>query len=248
MIFSSIRLAIADLFAPESRSAFWKVIGLTLLMLVGLWFLVTGVFSEWTLPWLQGFFPDMPEWTSTAGFLFGILASIALALGLAFLIAPISVLIAGLFLDDVAEAIERRHYGDRPVGQALSLRQSIPHTLKFLGIVILGNLLALMLLFIPLVNLMAFFVVNAYLLSREFFEFAAMRYHTPADAKQLRSRHGTTVFFAGIAIAAFLAIPILNLLTPLFAAALMVHLHQRVVAKDPEYALTARAPTPATVR
>ena len=52
---------------------------------------------------------------------------------------------------------------------------------------------------------------------------------------------------SGIAIAAFLAIPILNLLTPLFAAALMVHLHQRVVAKDPEYALTARASTPATV-
>ena len=240
MIFSALRLAIADLFAAESRSAFWKVIGLTLAMLIALWFLITGVFSEWALPWMQGFFPEMPEWTGVAGFLFGILASVALALGLAFLIAPISVLIAGFFLDDVAEAIERRHYPAKPTGRALALRQSIPHTLKFLGVVIAGNLLALTLLFIPLVNLFAFFVINSYLLSREFFEFAAMRYHAPADAKQLRSRHGTTVFLAGLVIAGFLAIPFLNLLTPLFAAALMVHLHQRIVARDPDFALEAR--------
>jgi CysZ protein len=36
---------------------------------------------------------------------------------------------------------------------------------------------------------------------------------------------------AGLLIAGFLAIPIVNLLTPLFAAALMVHLHQRIAAK-----------------
>ena len=33
-------------------------------------------------------------------------------------------------------------------------------------------------------------------------------------------------------IAAFLAIPILNLLTPLFAAGLMVHLHKMLSARD----------------
>jgi CysZ protein len=241
MILSAARLAAINLFAPETRSAFWKVIGLTLLMLIGLWFAITGVFSEWTAPWLAGFFPEMPDWAGTAGFLFGILASIALAFGLAFLIAPISVVIAGFFLDDVAEAIERRDYADRPTGRALSLRESIPHTLKFLGVVILGNLAAFSLLFVPVINIAAFFLVNAYLLSREFFEFAAMRYHPPAEAKQLRSKYGTTVFLAGLLIAGFLAIPFLNILTPLFAAGLMVHLHQKIAARDPEVHLVARA-------
>jgi CysZ protein len=240
MILRAARLAAINLFAPETRGAFWKVIGLTIAMLIGLWFLITGVFSEFALPWMGGLFPEMPEWTDTAGFFFGVLASIALAFGLAFLIAPISVVIAGFFLDDVAEAIERRDYPEKPTGRALTLAQSVPQTAKFFGIVILANILAFTLLLVPLVNLVAFLVVNAYLLSREFFEFAAMRYHSPEEARQLRSRYGTTVFLAGLVIAGFLAIPILNLLTPLFAAGLMVHLHQMIVERDADFRLEGR--------
>lgn len=232
MILKAARLAAINLFAQETRSAFWKVIGLTLLMLIGLWFLITGLFSTFALPWMQDFFPEMPEWTDTAGFFFGVLASIALAFGLAFLIAPISVVIAGFFLDDVAEAIERRDYPRSPVGKALTLREALPQTAKFLGVVALGNILAFTLLLVPVVNLVAFLAVNAYLLGREFFEFAAMRYHTPEEARELRSRYGTTVFLAGLLIAGFLAVPILNLLTPLFAAGLMVHLHQMIAERD----------------
>jgi len=105
-------------------------------------------------------------------------------------------------------------------------------SVKFFGVVILGNLLALVLLLVPGINIAAFFVVNGYLLGREYFEFAAMRYRTEAEAKALRGRYGTTVFLAGLLIAGFLAVPLLNLLTPLFAAALMVHLHQRVSRKE----------------
>lgn len=248
MILNAARLSIANLFNEDSRQAFWKVIGLTILILVGLWFLITGVFDEYTAPWIAGFFPEMPDWTDTAGFLFGVLASIGLAFGLAFLIAPISVLIAGFFLDDVAEAIERRDYPANATGRALPMRQAVPHTLKFLGVVVLANILAFALLLLPVINLAAFFAVNAYLLGREFFEFAAMRYHSPEEAKQLRSKYATTVFLAGIVIALFLAIPIVNLLTPLFAAGLMVHLHQKIAGRDPEFqgAIQAPAGAPAT--
>jgi CysZ protein len=41
------------------------------------------------------------------------------------------------------------------------------------------------------------------------------------------------VFLAGLVIAVFLAVPLLNLLTPLFAAAMMVHLHKAVSAREP---------------
>jgi CysZ protein len=40
------------------------------------------------------------------------------------------------------------------------------------------------------------------------------------------------VFLAGLAIAAFLAIPLLNLLTPLFAAGMMVHLHKLISRRE----------------
>ncbi len=83
-----------------------------------------------------------------------------------------------------------------------------------------------MLLLIPGINLMAFFLVNGYLLGREFFEFAAARFRTVDEARAFRTRHSGTVFLAGLLIAAFLTVPILNLLTPLFAAGLMVHLHK----------------------
>ena len=98
-------------------------------------------------------------------------------------------------------------------------------------------LVALFLLFIPGVNLVAFFLVNGYLLGREFFEFAAMRYRTPAEARLFRAKHASTVLLAGFVIAAFLAVPIVNLMTPLFAAGLMVHLHKALSRKDPGFSL-----------
>jgi CysZ protein len=177
----------------------------------------------------------MPEWAGWMSFILAILAGIGLALVLALLISPVTAVIAGLFLDDVAEVIEKKDYPNDPSGAAMPLAQAIPSSLKFFGIVILGNLIALMLLLVPGVNLVAFFLVNGYLLGREFFEFAAMRFRTPADARAFRSKHGTTVFMAGLVIAAFLAIPFLNLLTPLFAASLMVHLHKSISRRDPSF-------------
>ena len=43
-------------------------------------------------------------------------------------------------------------------------------------------------------------------------------------------------------IAAFLAIPVVNLLTPLFAAGLMVHLHKALSRKDPGFAASSVSP------
>ena len=238
MIFDAARLSLANLFAPETRSVFWKVLGLTLLALVVLWFGLRESFIAFAWPWLEGaVMPDLPQWAGWLTFVFGIVASLGLALGLALLLAPVTAIIAGFFLDDVAEVIEKRDYAaDRP-GVALPLAQAVTGSVKFLGIVIFGNLIALFLLFIPGVNLVAFFLVNGYLLGREFFEFAAMRHRPPAEARLFRAKHASTVLVAGLLVAAFLAIPIVNLLTPLFAAGLMVHLHKALSRKDPGFSL-----------
>src|SRR5690606_30926357 len=228
MIVEAASAAAARLFTREFRAVLWKSLGLTILALIGLWFVITGVFEAFALPSLQSLLPDLPDWTSWFGWIAAILAGLVLALGLGLLIAPVTALVAGLFLDDVAEVIEREDYPLDPAGRPLPVATATIVSVKFLFIVVLGNLLALFLLLIPGVNIAAFFVVNGYLLGREFFEFAAMRFRTEADAKALRRRHAATVFLAGLVIAAVLAIPLVNLLTPLFAAAMMVHLHKMV--------------------
>ena len=73
-----------------------------------------------------------------------------------------------------------------------------------------------------------FFLVNGYLLGREYFQFAAMRFRPEREANQLRKKFGFEIFLAGLVIAAFMSVPLLNLLTPVFAATLMVHLHKQV--------------------
>jgi CysZ protein len=73
-----------------------------------------------------------------------------------------------------------------------------------------------------------FFLATAYILGREYFELAAMRFRPPAEAKVLRKRNATAVYMGGLFIAAFVSIPIINLATPLFAMALMVHVHKRL--------------------
>jgi len=87
-------------------------------------------------------------------------------------------------------------------------------------------------LFVPGVGLIAWLGANGYLLGREYFEFAAMRFHSAAEARELRRGNAGAVFVYGVLIAIFVAVPIVNLLTPLFATTLMVRLHRRVAGAE----------------
>lgn len=224
MIIEAARLAAANLFSPASRAALMKSLGITILILIGLWFGLQEVFSALAMPWLDQFVPGLPAWAGWIGVVAGIIAGFGLALVLGMLIAPVTAVVAGLFLDDIAEVIEKRDYPLDPPGRALPLGEAVTQSLKFLAVVIAGNIVALLMLLIPGVNIAAFFIVNGYLLGREYYEFAAMRFLPPAEAKRLRSRNSLTVFGAGLLIAAVLSVPILNLLTPMFAASMMMHL------------------------
>ena len=229
MIFDAARTAALELLSPPFRAVFLKTLGLTLLALVALWLGLTSLVEWLALPWLQTLLPGMPSW---AGWLGGIIAAIALAFGMALLIAPVTAVVAGLFLDDIAEVVEHTDYPGDPTGRAMPALRSLVLSARFLGVVVLGNIVALLLLLVPGVNIAAFFIVNGYLLGREFFEFAAMRFRGEDEARALRRHYAGTVFLAGLLIAAFLAVPLLNLLTPLFAAAMMVHLHKAISVRE----------------
>lgn len=223
MILSAATKAVSQLLSRPFRAVLWKSIGLTIVLFIGLWIVLEAAVSVFLLP-LLGPWP----WASTA--LVWILGA-GLIVGMGFLIAPVTSVFAGVFLDEIAEEVERTHYPDDQPGKALSFGQSIGITARFFGLVLLGNFVALLLVVFLGVGFLVFFLLNGYLLGREYFQFAAMRHRSVSDVEVLRRKYSLEIFLAGLVIAVLLSVPIINLLTPLFAGALMVHVHKSLAAK-----------------
>jgi CysZ protein len=216
------RLALKQLFSPAFRGVFFKSLGLTIATLIAAWIGLTALFDtqvEFSNPWLDT--------------ISSILAGFGFFIGAIFLIVPVTTLVAGIFLDDIAEVVEARWYPHEPVGKALPLGEALWTALLFTLVVIAVNLVALILLLLPGINIIIFLVANGYLLGREYFELAARRYKSADEAKAMRKQNRGTIFISGLMIAGVLAIPIVNLLTPLFATAVMVHVHKRLSGSKP---------------
>ncbi|MGD9501552.1 MAG: sulfate transporter family protein [Methyloceanibacter sp.] len=208
--------AFSDVFTPPFRAVLLKCVGFTIALLA---LLIVGI--EWTF----SHFVEWPGWIEKA---IEWLGGLALVVGSIFLIAPVTSLIAGFYLDDIAALVEREHYPADPPGRALPTLEATGVALRFFFAVLLVNLAALFLLLIPGVNLVAFYLGNGYLLGREYFELAAMRHLAPAEAKTLRRANRLTVILAGLVIAAIATVPILNLITPLFATGFMVRVYKNL--------------------
>lgn len=209
--------AARQVFSPPFRATLLKTVALTLALLTLVWLglekLITGYIAV-----------NNP----TLATALSVLTGLGLVVGLAFLVAPVSSLIAGFFLDDMAEIVEREIDPQGPRGTALPAGQAVLLASKFAGVSALVNFVALLLLLLPGVNIVAFFAANAYLTGREYFELAALRYRPIEEVRELRRKHAVKLFFCGLPIAAVLAVPVLNLTTPLFGAAFMVRMHRRI--------------------
>ncbi|WP_019223096.1 sulfate transporter family protein [Bartonella rattaustraliani] len=226
MIFTAAYRALQRLITPQYRSMILKALGITFVVLALLWLSMRQLFISYFWPWIAHFLPGLPSWAGWLGFGMLIILNLGLALFMAFFIAPITAMIGGLFIDSAAEIIEKEDYQNEPVGQALPFGRSLILSLKFVILSLLGNGIAFLLFFVPGINLIAFYIINGYLLGREYFVFAAYRFRPEKEAHAFLRTHYITVFGAGLLIALFVSIPILNLATPLFAAAFMTHLHK----------------------
>lgn len=220
MLFEHALAAARQIFTPPYRAVFIKTLALTLALLGLVWggldklilsqIAVSNAWAQWAVSLLTG---------------------VGLFIGLAFALAPTSALVAGFFLDELAEHAERDAAPDGEIGQALPAGQAIWLAAKFAGVSALVNLAALLLLLVPGVNAVAFLCANAYLFSREYFELAALRYRPLEEVRILRRRHAVKIFLAGLFIAGLLAVPVLNLLTPLFGTAFMVRVHRSLTRR-----------------
>jgi CysZ protein len=183
--------------------------------------------------WVESMFGvSAPAPISIFVWVLSVAAGIGVIVGSVFLMPAVTALLGSFFVDDIALEVERTHYPTEPVGTPLPLPRAVLQGAKTALLAILIYLIAVPFLLVAGAGAVIFFLASAYLLGREYFELAAMRHQPIAQAKRLRQTHQSTVFLAGILIAAFVSIPIVNLATPLFATALMVHVHHRIRTKD----------------
>ena len=224
MLIPSVYAAARQVFSTPLRGILWKSLALTAALLILVWLGLTRLVG-WFLEG-HSLSTSYPILDSFAFFL----AGAGLFVALAYLLPVVSAIVAGYFLDDVAEVVEETDFPADPPGQALPVGRAILYGLRFAGLSLLVNLAALLLFFIPGVNIAVFFMANAYLLGREYFELAAGRFRSLDEAARMRVANRGTVFAAGAIIAGLVLVPVLNLLTPIFGAALMVHVHKRLSA------------------
>lgn len=157
-------------------------------------------------------------------------AGTAAALVIGWFIYPLVIAaILGLFADQICDAVEHRHYPGLPPARGLSLGASISEAINFLGMALLLNILVLPLYLLPGPNIIIYLGLNGWLLGREFFDSVGFRRLPRDEHRRLRRHLRFDIWVAGIAIAALLLIPLVNLLAPVIGLALMVHQYQRQI-------------------
>ncbi|MGY2050157.1 sulfate transporter family protein [Methylobacterium sp. JK268] len=236
MLFSAAAAALRQVLSPPLRRILWKSLGLTVGLLLLTWFALTRLIDTVLIG-----HPISAQYPIVNSFAY-FLAGAGLFVALAYILPAVSILVAGYFVDDAADVVERTDFPDEVPGRAMALGQALLYALRFAGLALLVNLVALALFFVPGVNLIAFFGANTYLLGREYFELAAARFRPLSEAKAMRRHHSATVLAAGALLAGLMVVPVLNLLTPLFGIALMVHVHKGLSRERLLVAPDARRP------
>jgi uncharacterized protein involved in cysteine biosynthesis len=235
--------ALTQMFSPPFRRVLLKSIGLALIMVVLIGIGLNRLFSwmaDAGAAWAEAGVGGHTAWQILAWVL-SIAATLGIITGALFLMPAVSAFVGSFFVDEIADEVEREHYPSEKPGAALPLWRALVEGISTGLITILVYLCAVPLLFVAGVGLVIMFLANAYLLSREYFLLAAMRFRTADEAKAMRRVHRTQVFMAGLLIALFVSIPIVSLATPLFAMAMMVHLHKRLSRDRVEYLAPKRA-------
>jgi uncharacterized protein involved in cysteine biosynthesis len=218
--------ALAQMFSPPFRAVLLKSSGLALaliaLIAIGLqrlmsWLATAG--ADWAESILG---PGAHTLLSMLTWVIAIAAGLGVIVGSIFLMPAVTALVGSFFVDEIALEVERTHYPAH-VGHPPPPLRSALQGVKAALLALLVYLVALPFLLLAGFGAVIFFLATAYLLGREYFELAAMRHYPVMEARDRRRAHQGTVFLAGLLIAAFVSVPIVNLATPLFGMALMVH-------------------------
>ncbi len=231
MIFGAFFKALGQLGDPRFRRVLLLGVGLTLALLIAatvgvLWF-IQWLSGDTAQIWLLGEIRWLDDLLSVAGLGVMLLLSIVL-------MVPVASAITSIFLDEVAQAVEDKHYPALPRPEPQPMTEAFRDSVNFLGVIMAANIVALFFyaLFAPLAPFI-FWGLNGYLLGMEYFQLAAMRRIGRQNAKALRKANRGTIWAAGALMAIPLTVPVVNLLVPILGAATFTHIFHKVNARRP---------------
>ena len=225
-MFSDLSKAFGQTGDPAFRKVFFISAGASLVIFVLLWSLAGyGVSFLDTV---------IAGWVESDGWFVSTLGTAAQALSWVLVIAlslvlfpSVMLIIIPLFLEDIARAVEAKHYPELEPGREPPLAETILGSISFVGVTLLVNLIALPFYFIPVIGWFLIYLVNGYLLGREYFEMVAQRRYPLAEAKKIRKQNRGRVMISGFLLAFLLTVPILNIVMPIWATAFMLHRFER---------------------
>ena len=228
MILSDFLKSVAQFDDPKFRRVLWRGMGLTIVLLIAACLLVNfGINQLLSSAWAANLIGNQ-SWLGALINIGGVLFTIALSI---WLMVPVTSAIIALFLDEVAQAVEARHYPHLPKQTATKLQDQILVGIRFFGILLLANIGALILsMILPLLAPFVFWANNGYLMGREYFQMAAMRRMPRAQAQELFQRHQGSIWTAGILMAIPMSIPLVGLFIPILGAATFTHQFERLRA------------------
>src|ERR1700716_2720195 len=126
--------ALSQILSPPMRSILWRSIGLALVLIVVLaiglqrllsWFATSGEV------WLEASLgPGFHTPLNILAWVVSIAAGLGVVFGAVFLMPAITSLVAGVFVDDRADHVEREHYPAERVGTALPFGVAIAEGIK----------------------------------------------------------------------------------------------------------------------
>jgi CysZ protein len=217
-----------------SDGRFLRVVGLgtaltlilAVLLAIGAGWGLHAVFGGLSSLGLPGWLRTGIDWIDGAAAALGGLAVLA---GFLFLFPALATAVMGLFLDDIVDAVEARHYSDakapRPTGLIEGARLGLMSGLRLLLVNMLLSPLYLLLLFTGIGSFLLYFLVNGWLLGRDMSQMVVVRHLQDSGERQWRQRNRRTVFLFGALLSGLYLLPFINLLAPVIGAAMATHLY-----------------------
>lgn len=230
---SALTKALGQMGDPKLQAVFWKGVIGSIVAFILLYAVLWGLLSQvaWTeLPFYIG---DFFAWMGDSFDVFGgVFFGGTILIATYFLFPAVMIAVVGIFLDDVCEAVEDKHYPHLGKARKITIVDSLWNALKFVGVVALVNIVAapfyILTFWVIGLGLVLYYLINGYLIGREYYELVAFRRMSPKNAHRLRRAHRGQIMLAGAAVAFAMTIPIVNILTPIIAAAMMDHLFMRL--------------------
>jgi len=176
--------AIVQMFSPPLRAVLWKSVALAIGLII-----VVAVVLYRLIMWLVGTgstsaettFGPYAHWPVEAiAWLLSIAAGLGIVVGSVMLMPAVTALVASFFSDRIAEEVERTSYPADPPGVALPLWRAVFEGGRTALLAVVVYLCAAPFLLVAGLGAVIFLLATAWLLGREYFELAAMRFRPPA--------------------------------------------------------------------